>query len=511
MKKQNLSQFAVPVLLVLGVLLRLYRFGAVPGGLNQDEAFAAYDAWCLLTSGMDSAGYRFPVYLSAWGSGMNALESYLMLPFLALFGAEAWVVRLPQLLVGCLSLWVTWDLTRRMAGERLALCFLGLLALCPWHIMLSRWALESNLAPGFVLFGLYFFVRGLEDRRWLPLSGLLYGLSLYAYAAIWPIMPPLLLFQILYCRKKLSLNASSLLALLLLALLALPLLLFLAVNHGLMEEIRGGLLSVPRMLTMRASEVSLQNIPENLKNLGNILLRQTDGLYWNHAGPLGILYPLTLPLALLGLAASIPGLCRKEKRARLEGLMLLWLTAAIVQGALVHVNVNRGNLLFLPILFFAACGLKLLWEKLGKLLPLLTVPVYALMLLGFGSYYFGEFADTIPYYFNAGLDTALEAAGEQPGTVYLDDSVYYSQVLFHARTDPERFRETVVYKQYPATYLSARSFDRFVFGLDSSQPDPEGLYILRRGRDADALAQAGYHLEEHGVYLLAYKEEIWTS
>ena len=82
-------------LLALGIFVRLYRFGSAPPGLNQDEAFAAYDAWALLHYGTDSSLHRFPVYLTAWGSGMNALESYLMIPFLALFGVKPWVSRLP--------------------------------------------------------------------------------------------------------------------------------------------------------------------------------------------------------------------------------------------------------------------------------------------------------------------------------------------------------------------------------------------------------------------------------
>ena len=85
------------LLLILGVSVRVYRFGSAPPGLNQDEAFAAYDAWALLHYGTDSSLHRFPAYLTAWGSGMNALESYLMIPGLALFGVKAWVIRLPQL------------------------------------------------------------------------------------------------------------------------------------------------------------------------------------------------------------------------------------------------------------------------------------------------------------------------------------------------------------------------------------------------------------------------------
>ena len=40
-------------LFLLGVLARCWALGAVPGGLNQDEAFAGYEAWSLLTSGVD--------------------------------------------------------------------------------------------------------------------------------------------------------------------------------------------------------------------------------------------------------------------------------------------------------------------------------------------------------------------------------------------------------------------------------------------------------------------------
>ena len=91
-------------LLFLGAFARLYRFGSAPPGLNQDEAFAAYDAWALLHYGTDSSLHRLPVYLTAWGSGMNALESYLMIPFLAAFGVKTWVIRMPQLLLGLAAL-----------------------------------------------------------------------------------------------------------------------------------------------------------------------------------------------------------------------------------------------------------------------------------------------------------------------------------------------------------------------------------------------------------------------
>ena len=61
-------------------------FGKYLVGLHADEAYAGYEAWSMCHYGYDSWGYKNPVYLRAWGSGMNALNSYLMIPFIAIDG-----------------------------------------------------------------------------------------------------------------------------------------------------------------------------------------------------------------------------------------------------------------------------------------------------------------------------------------------------------------------------------------------------------------------------------------
>lgn len=58
-------------IIAAGCAVRLFALGSIPCGLNQDEAFAGYNAWALLHYGVDSSGYHNPVYFTAWGSGMN--------------------------------------------------------------------------------------------------------------------------------------------------------------------------------------------------------------------------------------------------------------------------------------------------------------------------------------------------------------------------------------------------------------------------------------------------------
>ena len=506
MSAQTKRRLCFWAIFALGLGVRLWQFGRVPEGINQDEAFAGYEAFCLLHGGTDTAGYRFPVYLTAWGSGMNALESYLMLPFVAVFGLKTWVIRLPQLLTGLLSLPAVYGVARRARGERQALVTMLLLAVCPWHVLLCRWGLESNLAPGFLLFGLYFFVRALEDGRFFPLCGLFTGLSLYAYATIWPFVPLMLGLSLLYCgvHGRLRFDRRLLGGGLILGLLALPLLLFLAVNFGLIAEIRTPFFSVPKLLYMRSGELSFRHIPENLGNLFTILWKQSDGLPWNFAGPFGLLYPLSVPFALLGLLSLLARRARSRDFDPMA-LLLFQLLAALLLGALLRVNVNRVNLLFPPLVFLTAEGICRFCDLFrARLLPLLLA-AYLLCFGLFVRYYFTDYKASLRPSFAWGLEDALAAAECFDGAIVLSGDIYYPDVLFYAQTDPDIFRATVRYQNYPAAFLRAASFDRFRFGLDGA-PEDGCVYLLSPWTDASAFAEANYAAERYGGFSLVYRK-----
>ena len=527
MAKRKTKKSAVPIerwcfwlILLLGVAARLWRFGSLPAGFNQDEAFAAYEAWSLLHFGTDTAGYAWPVYLTAWGSGMNALESYLMLPFLALFGRQVWAVRLPQMIIGCLSLPALYGTVRRAADQKTALWAMLLLAICPWHILLSRWALESNLAPGMLLFGTYFFVRALDDSRFLPVSALCYGLALYTYATIWPILPFALLAQGLYCvrRGRLKADRHLLIAVLLLVLLALPLVLFLAVNLGWMQEIRTPVFSIPKLLVMRSGEISLQHIPENLKNLFTILWKQADGLPWNSPGAIslsggmkglyGLYYILTPPFLLLGLVSCARKLFGGGKEFRSAALLIIWLLAGLALGALVHVNINRVNILFLPLLVLSAAGIAWFCELLrGKAAPVLAAAYLALFACFCGMYLNpqSDYQNNMRFNFGDGLGQALEAAIEQAEPIVLDGHIQYPTVLFYTGLPVDEFRGSVEYRNYPAAYLSALSFAEFRFDYEGGAPEDGVCYILSPWTDASSLREAGLRSEQYGIYT------VWTN
>ena len=497
------------LLLVLGLFARVYRFGSAPPGLNQDEAFAAYESWALLHYGQDSSLHAWPVYLTAWGSGMNALESYLMLPFLAVFGVKTWVIRLPQLLLGLAALPAAFSVGKRMAGRRGGLCALAVLALCPWHILLSRWALESNMAPNLLLLGLCFFLKGREDGRFLPLSALCYGFALYSYSAIWPVMPGLLGLMLLYARPRL--NGHLCLAGLLLAVLALPLVAFLAVNYGLLDEFSIGPFSVPKLLAARSGEISLHNVPENLRTMLDILLRQSDGLKWNSPGSFGLFYPVVLPVfGLLGLGALLYRFVKALRTRRFDPavLLLIWLFAGLVLTALISVNVNRMNLLLMPVGLTVALGMETALALPGRYARAAAPVGLAVLLVLFGffaRYYFGDYSASLNGEFTLGWEEALDAALQHEGTVYVTKALSYPKLLLKAELSPQDFNDSVEYAVYPAAYLNPLRFGRFVYCEDGAPPlDMFGIYVLWNGTPVEALTARGFTLERHGCF-----EVLW--
>lgn len=507
--EKSMVRIAFWLILALAVFARVFRLGAVPDGVNQDEAMAAYEAFSLLNYGIDSKGYAFPVYLSAWDSGMNALETYLSIPFIALFGLKTWAFRLPQMIVGVMSVWVVYLLIRRIFNERAGLFAMLMLAVCPWHIILSRWGLESNLAPGFMLFGLYFFVRGVENSRFFMLSALMYGLSLYSYATVWIFVPSVIVLMAAYALayKKIRLDGALVCSVLIIGVLALPLLAFLAVNYGFIDEICTPFMSVPRLALMRSDEISLADKAVKLKQLWKLFVLQTDGFIWNSPSKFGLFYYISMPFALVGIVFSCKSVLShvKKKEFSPQALLLISFAACLPLCVLVKANANRINIVLLPLVIYIALGVYYLSSMTSRRVLPLAAAVYLALFAGFESYYFTEYdSDTKPQ-FSYGLEDALSVACEKGDTVYVDQNEYYSKVLFYTETPVNVLLETGRNLFYPSSEQYTLSFDRFYFYIDPDNPDENGAYVMPKDGDLGCFAERGFTIEQYGNYLVAYK------
>lgn len=503
-------------IMIVGIVVRVYKFGSLPDGINQDEAFAGYEAYSILNYGKDSFGYRFPVYLTAWGSGMNVLNSYLMVPFIAVFGLKTWVIRMPQLILALITLVICYFIMKRLFDEKAGLISMFILAVVPWHIMLARWGLESNLAPAFLMFGFYFFIKGMDKSKYYIVSAIMYGLSLYCYATIWPFVPLIILLEIIYAiyQKKISINKDTVISFIVLTVMALPLILFLIINAGYLEEIRLGFISIPKLLYMRSGEISLKNIPANFNNIWNIMIDQTDGLITNVYGEYGIFYKFTLFLFVAGLFFCVYNVVKniKHKKEFPQILLIIQFVAGFLLTLLVSVNVNRANCIMIPIILIAAYGAYEAVKLVDFRCIWIVAAVYLILFAGFVKGYFKSYNEDAGYAFCVGLEEAMDyALKETDGNsiIYVTSSVSQARVMFYSKIPVDEYIDTVVYNNYPAAYMSTDSFGRFCMNFDMyNNLDKKGTYILDLGTDTSYLEYAGFDIKQFGYYKVAMLNDV---
>lgn len=506
------EQLYALIIILFGILIRIADFGHTPCGFNQDEAFAGYEAFSLLNYGIDSAGYHNPCYFVSWGSGMNVLESYLAIPFMKLFGCSITTFRIPQLLCSCISLPVFYSLMKKIFNQKTALLGLSLLVISPWHIMLSRWGLESNLAPAFLLFGFYFLIKGISQNKYWIFSAIAYGLALYSYSITWIVIPLTILACSLYIiiyGQKISVK-YTLTSVIVLFLFALPLFLFLLVNTGLISEISTPFFSIPKLLKMRSSEISINNLllPKSYYNLFNILINQQDGLDWNSTYEFGLFYKISLPFIILGaVKITVTSLHKiKAKEFCFEVIILLGMICSIFTCLLIeNLNVNKANSLHFFTLILLTIGIKEIFILLQKhiIIPKAILLSYAISFMFFFSFYLSDYNNSVSYSFRSGLESAVQYAKQKQSDICLDSSIYYPQILFYDQTPTDVFLDTVKYSNYPSAFLNAEKFNNFEFGINLENLNSEKVYIIKNNME-DIFLKQGYKIESFENYSVAY-------
>ena len=493
MKREQRYEWTIAaLLLILGAALRLIALGALPFGLNQDEASAGYEAYALLTEGIDRCGKSWPVLFISWGSGQNVLMSYLAMPLIALFGLNEVTLRLPNAVSGCLTLFVFWRMARRAGGRRFGLLALFLLTINPWHIMMSRWALESNLLPFFLMTGIWCTTLARERHWMLVPAAACFGLGLYAYGTAFFFLPVYLICAVIWLRRELR-PASFCTALALFVLLAFPIALCQLRDTMGLPEVQFLGLTLPRLTEGRQAATSIfggggvQAAFGNFRTFLEILRRGGDGLAWNAMSFWrgGLLYFFGLPTAVLGVVRSV--LARKDRQA--EAPMRFALLSAELCAFAISVNVNRINMIWLPLVYFSAVGCDWIFCRLRRWCVLPLAGMIACLIV-FLNAYSGAFSAPGNVNFFPGLGDAIRTAeGSGAETVYITQKINqpYIFALFYTRTEPETFCSSVEYLNPNGAFRQVERFDGFEFRNEAAADvsvlfrwDAEGREVLAR-------------------------------
>lgn len=382
-----LKRVSIPlfVIFLIALLLRIAQLGSIPVGLHGDEASIGYNAYSLIKTARDQDGNFLPLSFNQFGNFRAAGYQYLDIPFIILFGLNAFAVRLPAAIFGAFTVIVFYFLLLELfEHKQMALLGSFLLAILPWHINISRAGFEGVISSFFVLLGIYFLFRGIKQKTF---SKALYGygflflfISIFFYHASVFFIPLFLpfLFILSFLRFR-PIKEKIIGSAVVYAALVLGVILFLTVGHG----------------TGRASQVSLLNIPGGTKDVKqfsdedgtqNPLITRSfhnklyfysrlfmtfysehfsgDFLFVHNGNPvryrlldIGNLYLIEAPFLLLGFAILLTEGIKQKKYLYL--LPVVWLLLGALAAALTWddiPNVIRTNLMIPALMMVVVFG-----------------------------------------------------------------------------------------------------------------------------------------------------------
>lgn len=352
---------------LLALLLWLPAFAQLPAGLNRDEAALGYNAYSLLKTGKDEWGKSWPISVTSFGDQKLPGYIYTLIPLIALFDLEVWVIRLPSLLAGLVVVVNLGLIALRLSQmaklkkeTQLTVSILSMLlsAISPWQMHFSRVAYETHLAMAFFLSGLTLFLFALNNRSqlkqqmFLIFSGFWLSASMLTYHSYQIFLPLFLLILLTIFFKPIKkLDRTGLFTGVAIGLIAI----FILFSGGVMSanQVKGNGLN-PYTQDNLTNDVLLYrpliNIPNSIERIGynklfsftklfsqNYLSTFSGRFFFAHGSGHGDhnpgngsnLHLFTAPFILVGILALWDR--RKEKPAQ---LLIAWLLLALVPSSM---------------------------------------------------------------------------------------------------------------------------------------------------------------------------------
>ena len=451
-----------------------------------------------------------PVFLEAWGSGQNALYSYLMIPFIKLFGLNIITTRLPMVILGCISLIVWYYLLKNIKNERFALIGLVFLCICPWHIMKSRWGLESNIFPELVLMAITLIVMYLKTNKIykLYIAMVVLGLTGYAYGTAYLFLPVfcLILFSYLLYKHKINIK-EAIISFLIIFIIALPIMLYVIINTFDLQQINLGFMTIPRLPVNRyESETTLFegdiliSFLRNFKDSIKLLIIQNDGLIWNSIPEIGIYYIISIPFLIIGLLCSFD---KKINKVEYEYVINIWfISAFLLMFVFKQANINRINILIFPTIYYIIKGIYYVMKMKKKVINSIIIILYITSFCKFMFYYTKTDLNK-NYTFTDNIKEVIEYVDKlDVEKVYIQYAFKepYIYVLYYTNYNPYDFINTARYFRNEISFDNIKEFGKYKFYIPEEKNEKNVCYVLKKNNNL--------HLDEKEFKVIEFKDYV---
>lgn len=493
---KTLKLLIIPLIVLLGFLLRFYNLGQVPAALHRDEAFLGYNAYSLLKTSMDMNGNFLPLHLASFIYS-PAGYSYLSIPFIAIFDLSSFSVRFASAFFGSLTVVTTFLLTMEIFYKFKNKIWISLLssfflAISPWHINLSRTATESTVVVFFISLATFLYLIWIRKNSLylLSLSFILFGLTLFIYQAPRAFLPffiPLLAISFLI--PRITKKRTFLIIVLFLSTIIIPLFLILSSKNlslrirtvsilagsetqlVLDEQIREDGVEktnnfITRIFHNKLIGYANEVLNNYFKHFSYSFLFTDQGLPDRYRVPLsGLIYLFELPMLIFGVWYLL-GVDKKNLFFLIGWIMLVPIGSSLTFDDVP--NLQRTLIIFPVLSIISALGLLYVLEKINKnkFFGKITVGLFAIIVIFSISSYLHQYYIHInkyrPWYRNDGYEKLVKNVNNirssyKKVVVTNRESAPTIFFLFYSKYNPRTFQEET-------RNTTMQDFDRINFG-----------------------------------------------
>lgn len=315
-----------------------------------------------------------------------------------------------MLIVSIISLFVFYDFVKKITkNEKIALIGLGLLAICPWHILQSIWELDCNMFPHFLLIAMDILYTGIikNNKMIMYVSMFFYALTLYCYGVAIYFVPIFLLVFCVYLLKNKIINYKDIIiCVVIFGLFAMPIVLMFAINLlHINTEIKILNITIPYYTNLSRTQDmvffadnKLLKLIENILSTIMVIFNQLDTGEWNASPAFGTIYHISIIFIFISII-KITKISKKEKRISTENfLILIWLGISILTGFVINeVNINRLNSIWYVLLLLTGNGIYLIYEefKYKKAYATTIICIYTILFSCYNIYFHTYYSKVI--------------------------------------------------------------------------------------------------------------------
>ncbi len=201
--KQIKKNTSLIVIFLIALFLRSFLLSDYPNGFFTDEVVSGYVGRFLLSTGHDLYGNFLPIfYFDKFGDFRSIIPMYITGIFTFIFGLNEFSVRFAPALFGAITVIPMYFFVLRFSESKpIALLASFLLAIFPWHIVLSRAQSEG-------IMGLLVFMTGMaiiSFKKTLSLRNVIFGTILlsttYLFYPPFRILTPLFILPLVFTSK----------------------------------------------------------------------------------------------------------------------------------------------------------------------------------------------------------------------------------------------------------------------------------------------------------------------